>query len=145
MGAHVLFGRHVSASHHDSDQPHAPDEFTFRSVRDGDSYRVALAGELDLLTGRQLEDELYRLEATNAHELVLDLSGLRFIDSVAIGVIIRANTRSRSHGKRLVILRGPDSVHRPFELIGLATRLPFVDRTPAVAARSEQNPSQPRP
>lgn len=105
-------------------------------MRDGDTYRVALAGELDLLTGQRLEHELDRLQATNAHEVFLDLSGLQFIDSVGIGVIIRANTRSRSHGKRLIILRGPDSVHRPFELMGLASRLPFVDHAPVEAARS---------
>lgn len=90
---------------------------------------IAPGGELDLESAKALDDELVRVERTDAAQIVVDLSGLKLIDSVGIAVLIKAAARSRAHD-RLRILRGADSVHRPFELSGLASRLPFVAPPP---------------
>ncbi len=107
----------------------ASSELQIRSSREGDIHVVAPAGELDLDTAQRLEDELTRVEATDAAAILLDLRGLGLVDSCGMGVVIRAS--ARAHGGRLSIVRGPAHVHRPFELSGLAARLPFVDAAPA--------------
>ena len=97
-------------------------------MREGETHIVAPAGELDLDTAHHLEDELARVEASDAATILLDLRGLGLVDSCGMGVVIRASARAQ--GARLRIVRGPDSVHRTFELSGMAKRLPFVDAAP---------------
>ena len=93
--------------------------------RDG-IYVVALYGELDLATAPDVQRELDRAEASDAREIVLDLSGLRFIDSTGLRLVLTAHARSRSDGDRLRLLRGSEPVHRVFDLCGLGERLPFI-------------------
>jgi anti-anti-sigma factor len=108
------------------------EQLTVSGTRVGDRYVVGACGELDLGGAWRLERELRRAEESSAHEILLDLGGLQFIDSIGMQVVIHASDRARDHGKRLMILSGPRNVHRAFELSGLATRLPFVDRSVGV-------------
>ena len=106
------------------------DQFGFlavRSERDGDKDVIALTGELDVDGVQRVTQELRRAEATAAHQIVLDLSNLEFIDSSGIQLIFEADARSRADGKRLRLVRGPHNVQRVFELTGLVDRLPFID------------------
>ncbi len=97
------------------------------SERGDDEHVIALKGELDLEGAERVTQELLRVEATDAQRIVLDLSGLRFIDSTGIRLILAADARSRSNGRRLALVRGPRDVHRVFELTGITERLPFAD------------------
>lgn len=106
---------------------HAPQLLTIRSERDGHAHVVRLLGELDMYTAQAFENELKRVEATAAREIIVDLSGLTFIGSDGLKVFIQANARSRRGSNRLVLKRGPDDVHQIFETAGLLTRLPFAD------------------
>lgn len=96
-----------------------------RSERDDDEHVIALRGELDLDGAERVTQELQRAEATDVRRIVLDLSGLRFIDSSGIRLILAAHARSRMDG-RLALIRGPQPVQRVFELSGVTERLPFV-------------------
>jgi anti-sigma B factor antagonist len=104
-----------------------PGELTISSQREGDVHVIELTGELDLATADELERELLRVEATDAASIVIDLAGLRFMDSSGIRVMIAADTRSRADSERLMLLRGPDAVQRIFELTGVIDLLPFAD------------------
>jgi anti-anti-sigma factor len=104
-----------------------PGELTISSEREGDVHVIALSGELDLATADELEQELLRVEATDAESIVVDLAGLRFMDSTGVRVMITADTRSRADSQRLALLRGPDAVQRVFELTGVLDLLPFAD------------------
>lgn len=123
-----MFARHLDEGSQARRSGCVSTQLQIRSLREGDTHVVALAGELDLGTAQDLEDELARVEATDPPKIVLDLRDLRLVDSSGMAVVIRAS--ARSDRARLNILRGPDSVHRPFELSGLAARLPFVEAPP---------------
>jgi anti-sigma B factor antagonist len=97
-----------------------------RSEREGDTHVIGLLGELDIAGASTLEDELLRVEATDAAKIVVDLGSLDFIDSTGIRLIVMAADRC-SPGERLKLLRGPRQVHRVFEITDLANRLPFAD------------------
>ena len=97
-----------------------------RSERSDDEHVIALTGELDLDGAPRVEQELQRAEATDVERIVLDLSGLRFIDSSGIRLILAADARSRLDGNRLALIHGPRPVRRVFELTGVTERLPFV-------------------
>jgi anti-anti-sigma factor len=97
-----------------------------RSERQGDSHVIALVGELDLDGAPRLEEELLRVEATDATTIVVDLGQLEFIDSTGLRLLLMAAERSQPDA-RVTILRGPKQVHRVFELTNLVDRLPFAD------------------
>lgn len=100
---------------------------TVRSEREGDTLTIALSGELDLATADGLDAEIERAETSDAASIVLDLSGLTFMDSTGVRLLIQAHTRSRANGDRLTLLRGPATVQRVMELSGVVALLPFAD------------------
>ena len=102
-----------------------PQELVIRSQRAGDVHVVALTGELDKDSAPAFEAELKRVEATDARQIVVDLSGLTFIGSDGLKVFIHANTRSRGDGGRLMLVRASEEVQSTFEVAGLLSRLPF--------------------
>lgn len=102
-------------------------ELTVQSERRGDVHTIKLAGELDLANAAQVEQQLKRAEATDAATIMLDLSGLSFIDSTGIGLLICAQGRSRADSNRLTMLRGPAAVQRVFDICGVNEMLPFAD------------------
>lgn len=97
-----------------------------RSERDGDTHVVELLGELDIAGAPALDEELLRVESEDAPSILVDLRGLEFIDSTGLRLLVMAAERSKDSG-RLALLRGPDQVHRVFELTDLVGRLPFSD------------------
>jgi anti-sigma B factor antagonist len=106
---------------------HMPGEFMLTSAREGDAHVIRLSGELDLATAPEVEQELQSIEQTDAGTIVLDLSGLAFMDSSGLRLILRAEARSRADSCRLRLLRGPASVQRVFAITGMDGVLPFAD------------------
>ena len=102
-------------------------QLSMRSQRDGDVHTVAVGGEMDIANAAKVEQELIRVEATDAGAIVLDLSGLAFIDSTGIRMLLMADARSRTDGDRLVLRRPPDAVQRVLRLAGVDHRLQFAD------------------
>jgi anti-anti-sigma factor len=102
-------------------------QLSMTSERDGDVHVIALFGELDLATADSVEQELRRVEGTDAESIVVDLSGLTFMDSTGVRLVWQAEARSRADANRLTLLRGPHAVQRIFELTGIAGMLPFTD------------------
>jgi anti-sigma B factor antagonist len=97
------------------------------SERDGDVYAIRLSGELDLATADGVQRELERVEASDARSIVLDLSGLTFMDSTGVRLMLSARARSRADSDRLTMLRGSAAVQRVLDLTGVADLLPFTD------------------
>ena len=95
------------------------------SQREGDLHTLELAGELDLANAAEVERELLHAEAGDAGAILVDLCGLRFIDSTGIRVLLRAAARSRADGNRLVLQRAPRPVLRVLRIAGVADLLPL--------------------
>jgi anti-sigma B factor antagonist len=100
---------------------------SMRSAREGDVHTVALFGELDLAVAPQVQRELDRVDRTDAESIVLDLSGLTFMDSTGIRLVLRVHRRSHIGADRLTLRRGPEAVQRVFAISGVEDVLPFVD------------------
>ena len=100
---------------------------TFETVRNGTVAVIAAAGELDLSGAQVLEGELERLQADPAlGTVVLDLRGLEFMDSSGLRLVVLADMRAREAGRRFVLVRGPETVHRVFEITRMSDRLDFM-------------------
>jgi anti-sigma B factor antagonist len=88
---------------------------------------VVLRGELDGRSEPSAHAALVRA-SPGVRELVLDLSGLDFIDSSGLKLVLVWTRRLRESGTDFTILRGPVHVQRPFASAGLEGLLPFADR-----------------
>ena len=104
--------------------------FEICSERHGDDHVIALTGELDLSDADRVSAEIVRVEDSDARHIILDLSGLQFIDTSGVRLIVEADARSRVDGNRLRLRRGPQAVQRVFEITGLSDRLPFIEEDP---------------
>jgi anti-anti-sigma factor len=101
---------------------------SFQTTVTGDVAVVSLTGELDVAGSALLDAELERITVDHAPPtIVLDLSGLDFMDSTGLRLVVLGDARAKELGRRLVIVRGNDSVHRVFEITRMAERLNFVD------------------
>jgi anti-anti-sigma factor len=107
----------------------------YETSEDGTVAVVSLRGELDLGAVPSLEPELERLAGEPGLETVaLDLRGLEFMDSSGLRLVVLTEQRLRGAGRRLALVRGPQSVHRVFEITRMAERLDFVDEPEQVRA-----------
>jgi anti-sigma B factor antagonist len=118
-----------------------PQRLAIRSQRNGRVHVVQLIGELDMSTAQEFETELMRVEATDAEEIIVDLSGLKFIGSDGLKAFIHASARSRLGDNRLRLVRGPDAVQKTFETTGLVSRLPFANDDELRSPWHGQSPS----
>ena len=87
--------------------------------------RVALQGELDLASARQMEEHFASLDEQSPSRVVVDLAGLEFIDSSGLRVLLLADARARERGYELVLLAGQEPVRRVFEMTGALDVLRF--------------------
>ena len=87
---------------------------------------AAVEGEFDMPATFAIEPALERaLETPDLRRFTLDLSGLTFIDSVGIGVVIRLASELEARGVELRIIPGPRHVHHVFTTVGMDQLLPF--------------------
>ena len=90
---------------------------------DGDTAVVEVIGELDLAA----EPAFVRATgAVSAATVVLDLSGVTFMDSTGLRLVLETDARVRAADGRCVVVRG-GGVHRLIEQGLLASRLQVVD------------------
>jgi anti-anti-sigma factor len=94
-------------------------------IADGDSYTLALTGELELGSANTLQAACKRLFAAGLRSLTIDLSGLMFIDSTGLAAIILANKICERDGHDFWLIPGPRAIQRLFEITGLIDVLPF--------------------
>src|SRR5436190_11732818 len=100
---------------------------TICSQRRGDRHLLALQGQLDIASDKALDQELKRVEATDARQIILDLSRLDYMDSSGLRVILTAHGRASVGCDRLRLCRVPNVVQQIFEISATARLLAFVD------------------
>lgn len=93
----------------------------------GDRVGLVLGGELDIASAPQLEALLAQAEASGPSTIIVDLRGLDFMDSTGLRVIVSADARARETARRLVVVRGAQTVQKVFQITGLDGRLDMVD------------------
>lgn len=107
--------------------PATPGNLTIHSELDAQGIVLALTGELDLASAPELGRQLRELGCTHPGRLLIDLSGLDFMDSTGIALLIRAQGSANSNGHRLTLRPGPAQVQRLFELTGACAHFTFED------------------
>ena len=85
---------------------------------------VELSGELDLFTAPVLRDVLLGLAGDGKHLLAIDMSGLRFLDSSGLGVLVGATKRAVAAGGALCLVGAPERMLKTLRITGLLRVMP---------------------
>ena len=94
-------------------------------------------GPLDLVTSRGLGSALGELAGTPG-DAVLDLTGVDFIDSMGLGVVLKAANRFSRQGKQLhLVAPAGGNVARLLELTGRSGRVSASETRDDALARAE--------
>lgn len=100
--------------------------FAVHTHTTGRTVRLALSGELDIVSTPVLEKTMAELPTSDAELVVVDLRGLQFMDSTGLHLLIQAQQQAHDLGRRFALVRGPDQVQRLFDLTGLTETLTIV-------------------
>jgi anti-anti-sigma factor len=103
----------------------SPRGLQVEDVGSGGSHVLVLSGELDGDSIATLEDAIARCRLDGIDSLILDLSGLDFIDSSGLWTITVVNRWCERHGHGFALVPGPEPVRHVFEVTGLSDVLPF--------------------
>jgi anti-anti-sigma factor len=86
---------------------------------------AVVAGEIDIASRPELEEAIERLEQTPA-DLVIDLSGVTFVDSQGVNLLVHVHRVLQEAGASLAVARPSPVVRKVLELTGVDT---YIDIT----------------
>jgi anti-sigma B factor antagonist len=94
--------------------------FDVKTARlEGDTFVVPVTGEADMQTTPEIERELQDVLRLGGRSVAVDFVEVGFIDSTALGLLMRFQPRFRARGGDLVIVSDDRRVLRTFEITGL--------------------------
>ena len=87
---------------------------------------VHVRGEVDLSTCEELEAAIERAEESAPTTLVVDLSQVSFLDSTGVRTLLKADSRARDDGRKLLLVGPPEPAARVFRVTLLDKRFEFI-------------------
>jgi len=104
----------------------------------GGSRSVRFEGDLDLATAGALRDEIMDARNAGAGSVTVDLSGVGFMDSVGLSLLVTTHKRLEEDGAAMRLLL-PETLRRLFEISGLTEVLSpeFVGQAPRATGTEE--------
>jgi anti-anti-sigma factor len=96
----------------------------FRVETDEDHSRITVSGRLDIAGVRRLKDELARATDEPVRRIVLDLTAVTFMDAVACGAVLGADSACAQAGQVLEVMPPRDPL---LSLLGSRGRLQISD------------------
>jgi len=109
-------------------------------ARSGRASVIAVSGELDLATAPQLREALARALTDVDHEVIVDMSGVTFIDSTALRVLLDAQ-RTRGSARPLVVVCDQLNVLRIIKITAFAGAFEIFSTLEKAVERVRERPS----
>ncbi|MGM0618688.1 MAG: STAS domain-containing protein [Actinomycetota bacterium] len=98
---------------------------------------VTLTGQLDVATAPGFRQSLQEAQYGGAQRVAVDLSGVEFLDSFGLGVLVGGLRRARLHGGRLVLAAANDRIRAVLEVTSLDTAFELAGDVEVVVAASD--------
>jgi anti-sigma B factor antagonist len=87
--------------------------------------RVALIGMLDMVAVGQVETKFLAVTVARGRDVIVDLSGMTFIASLGMGMLVSAHRGLKRKGKKLVLLNPQEDVEVALTTARLQELMPF--------------------
>ncbi|MBT2759611.1 anti-sigma factor antagonist [Mesobacillus foraminis] len=81
---------------------------------------LTVSGEIDAYTAPKLRETLFPLSEENGVNMVVDLSGVSYMDSTGLGVFVGVFKNVRANDGQFKIVGLSERLQRLFEITGLA-------------------------
>jgi anti-anti-sigma factor len=94
-----------------------------REPGETDAWRIDVAGDLDMATAPQLGEVVEAACEQGARSILLDLSGVTFLDSSGLRAIVEASKRIELTGGDIICTGLSGAAHRVLELTGVLESL----------------------
>jgi anti-sigma B factor antagonist len=82
---------------------------------------VNISGEIDAYTAPRLRESLFQLAEKKESVIIINLSGVTYMDSTGLGVFVGVFKNIRSNNGQLKLLGLSSRLMRLFEITGLST------------------------
>jgi anti-sigma B factor antagonist len=105
-------------------------DLTLHTRRTGTHTLVTLTGELDLASYRAFKELVDELIVLRQVDLVLDLEGITFVDSLGLGALVSTRRKTEAFGGSLTLVCTNPSVLKVFALTHLDRVFTILDRVP---------------
>ena len=102
------------------DQEIAATRLRVATAQFADAHVVSVNGDLDLHSAPRLQIELDALREDGARKMIVDLVDVPFIDSTALGVLVRAAKQARADKAQLILVSNDPRTLRVLEITGLS-------------------------
>jgi anti-sigma B factor antagonist len=102
-----------------------PGQLQIAHDQDGGRERLALAGELDVVTAPSLDTTVARLLSGRVESLIIDLRSVTFIDSSGLRTVLTAWDSCREASCELLLIPGDGACLRLFRITGVLDDLPL--------------------
>lgn len=109
--------------------------FSAAACLDGDTVRVAAAGEIDMATAPKWKAVMLAAieQPIPPRDVRIDLADVTFMDASGIGVLISGREAARCRGVGFTVHNPQGAVLRVFEILGLTETLALAPADPAAA------------
>lgn len=103
---------------------------------EGDKTVVVVGGEIDVYTAPKLREQLIDLVTAGSYHLIIDMEGVDFLDSTALGVLVGGLKRVRAHDGSLQLVCTQERILKIFRITGLTKVFPIHASVEEAAAAS---------
>lgn len=111
-------------------------ELSLNHRKVGDKTVLEVAGEVDVYTAPKLREKLVELVGEGHHHLVVDMTGVEFLDSTGLGVLVGGLKRVRGHDGSLALVCTAERILKIFRITGLTKVFPIHDSLDEALAES---------
>ncbi|MEI6404156.1 MAG: STAS domain-containing protein [Actinomycetes bacterium] len=95
--------------------------------QDGDRSIIFVEGEVDIVSAEILDSALLSEISSAPTQVIVDLSGVSFMDSTGLGVIVRGLKRARESNIDFDLVLTNERVLKIFSITGLDSLIPIHD------------------
>jgi anti-sigma B factor antagonist len=96
---------------------------TITKTVNGNTLTLSIAGRLDTITSVELSNELDKIFAEGAFDIVFDLKGLDYVSSAGLRVFLVAQKQATSKGTKLELTGVSDTVKEVLDITGFSSIL----------------------
>lgn len=108
-------------------------ELTLSSREVGDRTVIEVGGEVDVYTAPKLDAEITSIVGSGKSHIIVDLSGVEFLDSTGLGVLVKGLKHAKEAGGSLAVVATSDRIIKVFRITGLDSAIPLHDSVDSAA------------
>jgi anti-sigma B factor antagonist len=114
-----------------------PVDLSLSTRTEGGRTVVDVVGEIDVYTAPRLREQLTELVDSGRYDIVVDMTGVEFLDSTGLGVLVGGLKRVRLHEGSLRLVCTQERILKIFRITGLTKVFPIHQTAAEAVAAAE--------